>query len=462
MKFVRLENLLLQSVNKYLNIYVIVSMIIFTILLSLMIKPANYDYQTNNLSKENLIASDERLSFGDILNAPVDSLIGNDDGLSIHVKNSGKSNGAMSLILLVLAIGSFVYLCERLSIFNNLFTLITNLPLSLGSISAILISYFTLSAVSYGLYESALCYLPILVAIYKRYNVPRIFALKLLILPLAIGYMASPINPFATIVASEIVGVNPAEQALVRSILLIILLISLIVYLLRELKTYSVEDKPKLSESNSINYYNLILFICPYIIMTIGFIPNFGFNLSLGALTTIFIIFAIVIGLVNKLKLEVIIDYLLCGAKLYMLMALTIGLARMIYVLLYNANIIDPIIVNISLLLVNLNSFSLVIVLFLIFAVFAIFIPSPSALAMVTLPIIAPALALIGFDKSTTVSIYLIAHGALKMISISSPVLIAGLAEIELDYRSYVRSIFPFFIYCIIISLLLITIFTAI
>ncbi len=403
-----------------------------------------------------LVPSDQSISFSQIVTAPIDSLIGNNDGVTISANNSGTPAGAISLVLLVLAIGSFVSVCSKVGLFDKLINSIVNSNLSITKITILLIVYFTVSGIVYGLYETAICYLPVLISLYRKYNIKPIFAIKLLITSVSIGYMASPINPFATMIADQIAGVDSLFGF--RSIFMFVLFGAVLVYLLFDLRKYDLTYRDEQSTKNqqSVGIINIILFLIPYIYMTIGFMPGVLFSTTNPQVTIVFLIIAFMIAKYNGMTSDQSIDAIISGINNFMVIAISITLARSVYIILLNGHVIDPIIYTIANSISSLNFGFIILLIFGLYMLLAYAIPSPSALGMMTLPIIVPTLVLVGISPEVSVTIYLITHGLSKMYSMTSPLVIACLGEGDISYNQYMKEIRPLFTIIAAIGLIMI------
>lgn len=454
MKLQQSENLLLPYHNKYTNLYIIAVMIVIAIFFSVVI-PSSELSTTPVMSIESV---PKDMSISDYLTAPIDSLIGINDGETIKVGNSGLLNGSISLVLLILAIGSFISIVTRVGIFESIIETITNSNLQISRITILLCLYFILCAASFGLYESAVCYIPLLMQLYKRYNVSSEYPVKLLLLSLSVGYIGSPINPFATLIADQITG-NSENLFVIRTIFLIVLTIFLIGYLLFDIRKYNIKNV-SISEPtypvNKLRTINLLIFLFPYVYMTIGFIPNFLFNASMSLVTIVFITCGLVIGLVNHLSLTESIDQMIMGLSNLMMIVVVITLARSIYIILYNSHVLDTIIYQIVTFISPLNSILILVVITIVFMIFSYIISSPSALAMITLPVFGSALNMAGISISSTVTLFLLIHGISKMGAITSPLVIASLNQSELTYQQLISSIKPFMVISLILGWMLV------
>ncbi len=115
--------------------------------------------------------------------------------------------------------------------------------------------------------------------------------------------------------------------------------------------------------------------------------------------------------------------------------------------------------INYMTLVLNERSFVVIIILLMFFyLVMGFLIPSTSALALVTIPIIGSAMMLIGFEGALTVTIYQSMIGVLKIIAPTSPLVIALLSLTGVEYSIWFKSIIKvvvLFIFVIFFVLLL-------
>ncbi len=422
----------MQSRKKYLNLYIIAIIVVIAILLAIIIPSATLDTSSG---VANLIPTENGITFSQILTAPIDGLIGNSDGTTISSSNSGTPAGAISLVLLVLGIGSFVSVCSKVGLFDSLIDKIVYSGFKIQTITFLLITYFTASAVIYGLYETAICYLPVLISLYKKYNVKPIYAVKLLLVSVSIGYMSSPINPFATVVADQIAGVN--NLFLFRTVFMLVLYIGVVVILLKDLSKYQITTNNQVHQQTELSVLNLILFLLPYVYMTIGFIPNFLFSSTNPQVTIVFVVVAFILARVNGQTSDEAITSIIGGINSFMIIAISITLARSVYIILLNGQVIDPIIYSIVTAISSFNPLLIIVLILIVYGLFAYGIPSPSSLAMITMPILVPSLAMVGIGAQVTVTIYLVMHGLSKLLSMTSPLVISCLDEAGVSYNQY-------------------------
>ncbi len=370
--------------------------------------------------------------------SPINSLFGYDNSLSISIASEGRSVGAFSLIILVFSIGLLVTAAEKIGLFNNLISSITKSGNSVRRVTTGLIIYFWISSLSYGLYESAICYLPLLKKYYQDFDVSKTFHTKVLIIPLAVGYMFSPINPFATLLIDQVLSINSYDVFKYRLLFSIAGVIFTILLICRQLPKYNKKHEISKYKKFEKMYFSLCIFVIPYVTLTIGMIPNIGFNLSMNQASLIYIISAIVLLAINGSKHSYGTVFK-TGLKNYAPVMFSIGFARCIYVIMYNGHVIEPLVNSILNQTAGASDLLVIIVTAFVVAMFCYLIPSPSAVIYSIMPIISLYFEMRAIDILISASIFLLVHGLLKTVSITSPLVLSASADASVSYLEYVK-----------------------
>jgi len=420
----------------------------------------NYNEQMQPVAGTYHEVASEPISVLDVLTSPIDGIIGIDDKTNHNIayNNSGFMVGSITLMFLVLTIGAYMQVINETRVLenflsNNLNFIATNLKLGV----LLLMLFFAIGATTHGMYETTIGFAPIIILMYDKLGIKRIEVLYVMLLPLAVGHIGGTINPFATGIASSLLGISITDGLKVRLLLFLVLfLISFVIIILR-LRKYNFK-KVIIADKVSYNKFVLVLFLVPFIIMIYAFIPNTFLKLDFITVGIMFVISAIIIGLIQRFKFDFILDLIFNGFRNYLLVAFAIGFARGIYVLLYNSYMSDTLI-NYMTLVLNERSFVVIIILLMFFyLVMGFLIPSTSALALVTIPIIGSAMMLIGFEGALTVTIYQSMIGVLKIIAPTSPLVIALLSLTGVEYSIWFKSIIKvvvLFVFVIFFVLLL-------
>jgi uncharacterized ion transporter superfamily protein YfcC len=143
------------------------------------------------------------------------------------------------------------------------------------------------------------------------------------------------------------------------------------------------------------------------------------------------------------------------GVKDILSAALIVGLAGGIISILENGKIIDTILYGLSQSMKDFGKIASVGIMYLIQTVINIVIPSGSAKAALTMPIMAPFSDLIGVSRQATVMAFQFGDGFTNMITPTSGVLIGVLGVAKIPYDKWVRWVTPFIVLLMILGFIL-------
>ena len=135
--------------------------------------------------------------------------------------------------------------------------------------------------------------------------------------------------------------------------------------------------------------------------------------------------------------------------------AIVVGLAAGIVIVLQDGGGIDTILYGLSKSMSNLGAIASTEIMYGIQTLINIVIPSGSAKAAITMPIMAPFSDLIGISRQTTVMAFQFGDGFTNMITPTSGVLIATLGVARIPWEKWVRFIWKFIVALIVIGALL-------
>ena len=135
--------------------------------------------------------------------------------------------------------------------------------------------------------------------------------------------------------------------------------------------------------------------------------------------------------------------------------AVVVGLAAGIVIVLQDGGVIDTILYGLSKSMNNLGTIASTEIMYGIQTLINIVIPSGSAKAAITMPIMAPFSDLIGISRQTTVMAFQFGDGFTNMITPTSGVLIATLGVARIPWEKWVRFIWKFILVLIVVGALL-------
>lgn len=368
----------------------------------------------------------------------------------------------------------------------------------------ILMVLFAIGGTTYGMAEETIAFYLLIVPIFYRAGYDAMTGFMVIMLGAGIGVLGSTVNPFATGVASAAAGVGLGDGIVGRTILWVVLTIITIIFVMRYAKkvkedpsksaVYDLKaqhdkeflkdaDVTSVEELEKLNIHQKVIlwiFGLSFVLMVVSVIPwtSFGFygfqnfadwinqfkiiggsegTLALGdwffrELTSLFLLMAIIVGIYAKLTgllKESFIDTFIDGAKDLLSVALIIGLARGIQVVLSSSGMESTILYYGSQVLQNLGQTAFILGTFIFYIPLSFLIPSTSGAATATIPIMGPlGAAVYGSAAGTTqvITAFSAAEGLVNIITPTSGVVVGGLALAKIPYDRWVRFITPFLV----------------
>jgi uncharacterized ion transporter superfamily protein YfcC len=131
------------------------------------------------------------------------------------------------------------------------------------------------------------------------------------------------------------------------------------------------------------------------------------------------------------------------GARDLLGVALIIGVARGITVVMNNGQITDTVLHWAESALGDVGEGAFAVVMYMLFLPLSFLIPSSSGLATVAMPIMAPLADFAGASRSLVVTAYQSASGLLNLVTPTSAVVMGGLAIARVPYGRYLRFVWP-------------------
>jgi uncharacterized ion transporter superfamily protein YfcC len=195
---------------------------------------------------------------------------------------------------------------------------------------------------------------------------------------------------------------------------------------------------------------NLLIFTILYLIVGV-----MGYKWYIMEIATLFFVMGLSSGIAMNYSPNKITKFFMEGVNDIMGAAMVVGLAGGIIIILQNGKIIDTMLFSVSESMNNVGRFGSLSIMYAIQTMINIIIPSGSAKAALTMPIMAPFSDLIGVSRQATIMAFQFGDGFTNMITPTSGVLIGVLGVAKIPYEKWVKWITPFMIILMILGLLL-------
>jgi uncharacterized ion transporter superfamily protein YfcC len=208
----------------------------------------------------------------------------------------------------------------------------------------------------------------------------------------------------------------------------------------------------------------LIVFGLAFVVMMYGVIPWEDLGIPLPTLwwwfpemTASFLLFAIVIGLIDRMKEGDLTSTFVDGARDLLGVALIIGIARGITVIMNNGEITDTVLHWAEVALGDVGQAAFLVVMYGLFLPLSFLIPSSSGLATVAMPIMAPLAAFVDVPAELVVTAYQSANGLMNLFIPTSAVVMGGLAIARVPYGRYLRWVWPLLAILAVVAVVVLT-----
>lgn len=299
-------------------------------------------------------------------------------------------------------------------------------------------------------FENNIALVPIAVLIASAIGCSSLVGTTMAVGGIGIGFALSPINPYTVGVAQGIAELPTFSGAWLRTLLVVSSLALLSFYICKWVVKMDFEepdntkvmskslDEYRLSKQNKMT---LGVFILGLAAMLVGVFTRGWY---INEIAGMFLLMAIVIGIVNGLSANEIVKQMMEGASKVTAGALVIGLAASIQVILNQAQIIDTIVYALSGLIQGIPGAMSAIMASVVQGAINLFVPSGSGQALVTMPILIPVADLVGMSRQLMITAFQVGDGLTNLIVPTSGGTLAMLALGRVSYVKWLKAILPF------------------
>lgn len=450
-----------QTQSRFPTAYTILfALIILIAALTWIIPAGSYDrVMDDTVGREIAVAGTYRVvepnpqGFWDVLLAPT---------AGFYDPDSYAAN-AIDVALFVLFLGGFLGIVNATgAIDTGIRTVMRRLAGREIWMIPILMLLFALGGTTYGMAEETLAFYAILIPIMIAAGYDAVTGVAIILIGAGIGVLGSTINPFATVIAANAAGIPFTDGIVLRFVLLIGGLGICAAYVMRYASRVKAEpahsvvakqaaahraiflkDQPEgagLAKLTGTQSVVLIVFGLTFGVMIWGVSTQGWWMARMGAL---FLGSAILIGLIARMGEKQLTGSFVDGARDLLGVALVVGLARAIVVIMENGLIADTILHSAEQSLGGLGDLAFINLMFWIEVGMSFFVPSSSGLAVLSMPILAPLADFAGVERSLVVTAYQSANGLVNLINPTFAVVIGGLAIGRVSYDRWLVFIWP-------------------
>ena len=341
----------------------------------------------------------------------------------------------------------------------------------------ILMVAFALGGTSYGMAEELLAFYALIIPVFIRAGYDSVTGVAVILLGAGIGTMGSTFNAFATVIASNAAGVPFTDGLMLRVIILVAALAAGIAFVMRYASRVKadparsiVADQREehiahflkgetagdgaLPTLTTVRSVILILFALTFAIMLFGVI---SLGWWMGEMSALFLGMSIVVYVVAKFDAETAMDEptfvetFVNGARDLLGVALIIGVARGIVVIMDNGMITDTILNSLEGLFSGVGEVAFINTMLFVQVLLSFLVPSSSGLAVLSMPILAPLADFADVARPLVVTAYQSANGWVNLFNPTFAVVMGGLALGRVSYDRWLRFVWPLLLIIMVI-----------
>ena len=379
------------------------------------------------------------------------------------------------IMLLVLIIGGLIGIVNATGAFEAGISWLAKALKGKEFILIILVTtLIAIGGTTFGLAEETIAFYPILIPVFLAARYDAIVALASIYIGSSMGTMASIVNPFSTIIASDAAGINWTAGINGRFVMLALGLLICIIYIIRYAQrvkkdpTKSIiydqkEEIEKMFGSISTNStvkltgrlrLILIVFVLCFAVMIYGVSKLDWWFLEM---TSVFFVGAILIGIISRIKERVFVNTFMKGATELLGVAFIIGIARGVTILMEDGLISDTLLYYSSSLTNGMNKGLFINTMLYIYGGLSFFIPSSSGMAVLTMPIMSPLGDGVGVGREYIVNAYQYGMGLFAFLN-PTGLILASLAIVKIGYDKWLKFVTPLVIILLALTMAVLTI----
>ena len=389
---------------------------------------------------------------------------------------------AVDVALFILIIGGFLGVVMKTGAIDAGIAEVTNrLKGKEKMMIPVLMILFGIGGTSYGMAEETIAFYPLLIPVFVAAGYDTITAVAVILLGAGVGVLGSTVNPFATGIASGFAGVSLGQGIVLRLLILVVGMAAAIFYVMRYAEKVRKDPTKSLTyatrEADIKHFGNqqegttfpeltgkrkliLGLFALTFVIMIYGVIPFEDMGITaiptlwwwFTELASLFLIMAIVIGLVAGLNEKELIGGFVDGARDLLGVALIVGLSRGITVVMNAGNMTATVLNLGEQTLASTGSIAFTILTYIFYIPMSFLIPSTSGLATLSMPIMAPLGDFAGVTRDVVITAYQSASGIMNLVTPTSAVVMGGLAIGRVPYEKWLKFVGKFLVIMFIIT----------
>lgn len=328
---------------------------------------------------------------------------------------------------------------------------------------------FSLFGAVFGMSEETIAFVVVFIPLAIQMGYDSIVGVCMCYVAAHVGFAGAMLNPFTVGIAQGIAGIplfSGLEYRLFCWVVLTVIGIAFVLWYAARVKAkpdrspvHKLDDYWRERASSTVqstltvrHILILILLLLTIVALVVGVL---AWDWYIAEISALFLAMGILAGIIDRQTADDIAKLFLAGCKDILSAALVVGLASGIIFILRDGRIMDTLLYGLSRSLAHTGEVASLGVMYVFQTLLNIVMPSGSAKAALTMPIMTQFADLIGVSRQTTVLAFQFGDGFTNMLTPTSGVLIGVLGIARIPYGTWLKWVWRFIVGLIVVGFLL-------
>lgn len=317
---------------------------------------------------------------------------------------------------------------------------------------------FSLAGAVFGMSEETIPFIGIVVPLVVSMGYDAFMGMLIVYVAANVGFSSAFLNPFTVGIAQGMAGLPLFSGMNYRlfcwGLLTLLMMLFVVLYArrTRRVQEAALVETAEAPELTARQKWILLVLLATVVLLIVGVTC---WDWYMPEITGLFLLMGIVCGIIAGFGANRIADELVAGARDILSAALVVGFASGIVVILQDGRIVDSILHSLQNGLDGTSPVASLSAMYGIQALINFLIPSATAKAAITIPIMAPFADLVGVSRQAMVLAFQFGDGFTNMITPTSGVLVAALAMARIPYEKWVKWVWKGVVVLLVLGFLL-------
>ena len=328
---------------------------------------------------------------------------------------------------------------------------------------------FSLFGAVFGMSEETIAFVVVFIPLAIQMGYDSITGVCMCYVAAHVGFAGAMLNPFTIGIAQGIAGLplfSGLEYRMFCWLVLTVICIAFVLWYAHRVKAkperspvHKLDDywreRVEANQQSALTLRHGIILVVLFLTIVALVVGVLAWDWYITEISALFLAMGIVCGIVDRQSADDIAKLFLAGCKDILSAALVVGLASGIIIILREGHVIDTILYGLTRSLGKLGEVASLGVMYVFQTLLNVVMPSGSAKAALTMPIMTQFADQIEVSRQTTVLAFQFGDGFTNMLTPTSGVLIGVLGIARIPYGTWLKWVWKFILGLIIIGFIL-------